>query len=188
MGALLAAPGIVAAQQPSSGHGTMPAMDHSQMAMDRPAPRDSNQAFLRMNSDHHQGLIQLADTALAHATRAATKADAHKLRDKQASEQRMMLGMLRRQDNDTITPMVLPSNQAYLDTLSHASGATVDPTFYRLVVAHHREGIAMIDRMLPSLTGQVRAMALKGRAEQQREIPEMQRKMARLDGQMTTGR
>src|SRR5688500_7076418 len=62
----------------------MAGMDHSKMAgMDRPAARDSNQAFLRMMTDHHEGLVAIADSAEDRAQGAATKTDARQLVEKQ---------------------------------------------------------------------------------------------------------
>ncbi|HEY0779862.1 MAG TPA: DUF305 domain-containing protein [Gemmatirosa sp.] len=142
------------------------------------ASRDSTRAFLRMMVDHHQGLIVMGDSASARATRAATKADAHKLRDEQATEQRRMETMLHRTYGvDSVQPTVIPSNQAMLDTLGHASGAEYDRMFYRFVIAHHREALAMIDQALPHLTPEVRGMAAGMRAKQQREIAQLERKM-----------
>lgn len=155
----------------------MGGMDHSQMAaMNRPAPRDSNQAFLRMMSDHHEGLIAISDSAAERVQGSTAKSDARTLRDKQQREQEEMLAMLSRQYQDSITPMIMPSNQAMLDSTVRASGAEVDPIFYRQVVHHHREGIAMAEPMLPHLTGEVRQMADRMIAEQRREIEEFERK------------
>ena len=155
----------------------MAGMDHSNMpGMNRPAPRDSNQAFLRMMSDHHEGLIALADSTGARAQNATTRTDAEGLATKQRREQQEMLAMLRGQYQDSITPMVMPSNRVMLDSALTAMGATLDPTFYRQVGHHHREGIAMTEPMMPHLTGEVRQMAERMVTEQRREIEEFERK------------
>lgn len=155
----------------------MAGMDHSKMAgMDRPAARDSNQAFLRMMSDHHEGLIAIADSAEARAQGATTKTDARQLVEKQRREQQEMLAMLGRQYQDSIHPMMMPSNRAMLDSTVRATGATADTTFYRQVVHHHREGVAMSEPMLPHLSGEVRQMADRMIADQRREIEEFERK------------
>ena len=151
---------------------------HTGHEMAASASRDSTRAFLRMMVDHHQGLIAMGDSARGRATRATTKADAHKLRDEQAAEQRRMGTMLRRTYGvDSVQPAVIPSNQAMLDTLGRASGADYDRTFYRLVVAHHRQAIGMIDQALPHLTPDMRRMAAGMRAKQQREIAQLERKL-----------
>ena len=51
------------------------------------------------------------------------------------------------------------------------------------VIHHHREGIAMVEPLLPHLTGEVRQMADRMVAEQRREIEEFERKaQARTGG------
>ena len=164
----------------TAGDSAMGGMDHSNMAgmnMSRSAPRDSNQVFLRMMSDHHEGLITLADSAQARLQGATAKADAQKLRGKQDEEQTRMLSMLTRQYSDSITPMIMPSNRAMIDSVARApQGAEADRVFYRQVIAHHREGIHHAEMHLPHLTGDVKQMAEKMRADQQREIQELERK------------
>ena len=153
---------------------TAPAAHHATATA---ASRDSTRAFLSIMVDHHQGLIVMGDSARARAARAGTKADAHKLRDEQATEQRRMETMLTRTYHDSTQPKVLPSNQAMLDTLGRASGAEYDHTFYRFVIAHHRQAIDMIDQALPHLTPDVRRMAAAMRTKQQGEIAQLERKM-----------
>ena len=91
-----------------------------------------------------------------------------------------MLAMLSQQYGDSITPMTMPNNQSMLNSLLQTSGTEFDRTFYRHVIAHHREGIQMIDQHLPHLTGEVRQMAERMRADQQREIREFEGKMNQL--------
>lgn len=167
-----------AAASADTGMAGMSGMDHSQMAgMNRSAPKDSNQAFLRMMSDHHEGLILMADSAKGRVQSADAKAKARELDEKQHREQRQMLTMLRREYQDSVTPMVMPSNRAMLDSVVRGGqGGEVDRVFYRQVIAHHREAIQMVDKMQSQLTGEVRSMAQRMRTEQQREIQELERK------------
>ena len=158
----------------------MAGMDHSNMNLgtaNRSAPRDSNQAFLRMMSDHHEGLVAMADSAMPRLQGATAKADAQKLREKQDKEQSRMLTMLSRQYSDSVTPMIMPSNRTMMDSVLGApQGAEADRVFYRQVIAHHREGIHHSEMHLPHLTGEVKQMAERMRTEQQREITEFERK------------
>jgi uncharacterized protein (DUF305 family) len=164
-----------AAAPADSAQGGMAGMQPG--AANEPAPRDTNQAFLRMMVDHHNGLVAMSDTALPRLAGATAKADAQKLRDKQASEGQQMAQMLQSTYSDAHAPMILPSNQAMIDSVrATPAGAEADRAYYRQVVAHHREGVAMAQRMQPQLTGDVRAMAEKMVAEQQREIQEFERK------------
>lgn len=156
----------------------MGGMDHSMMAgMNRTAPHDSNQVFLRMMSDHHQGLIMMSDSALARLQGATAKADAAKLKEKQLREQQEMMTMLRSTHNDSITPMMMPSNRAMMDSTMRAAGAAADSAYYHHVINHHREGIRMTEAIMPHLTGEVKAMAEKMVADQRKEITEFERKM-----------
>ena len=145
--------------------------------MDHPAAKDADNEFLRNMADHHEGLVQMASTAMTKASKSTTQGDAHNLHTKQAAERDSMVAMLRSAYNDSHTPMVMEKNRAQNDSLQRLSGAEYDRTFYRLVVDHHREGIAMIDAMLSRLTKpDVRSMAEMMKADQQKEITEFQRK------------
>lgn len=151
----------------------MAGMGHTMM--NRSTPKDSNQAFLRMMSDHHQGMIQMADTAMGKLG-AKAKADAQKLRTKQMAEQKRMVGMLGKQYQDAIMPMTMPSNQGMMDAVAKASSGDADRTFYQQVIAHHREGVQMSQKMLPHLTGETKQMATKSVEEQTKEIAEFEKK------------
>lgn len=143
----------------------------------RPAARDAEHEFLRKMIDHHEGLIQMATTAMSKASKSSTQGDAHNLHTKQADEQKKMIADVQSQYGETISPMVMPPHRAMADSLATKTGADYDRTFYRLVVQHHREGIQMVDQMAPRFTkADVKGMAEKMRAEQQREITEFERK------------
>ena len=177
-----------AALSGGAGDTGMAGMDHSAMDpaamanMNRSPARDSTQTFLRMMSDHHEGLIAMSDSAEERAQDATAKADAQQLLRQQTEEQQRMLTMLRQQYSDTITPTIMPSNRAMLDSLVRTSGSEFDRLFYHHVIAHHREGIQMIEQNLPQLAPEARQMAERMRTEQQREIEEFERKMGQVGG------
>lgn len=179
-----AAAGDTAGMMAGAGHSAMAGMDHSNMpGMNRPAPKDADQEFLRMMSDHHEGLVQMGSAAMTKASKPETQADAHKLHTKQQEEQQKMLGMLKTSYGDSITPMVVPSNKAMNDSLAAKSGVEYDRTFYGNVVKHHQEGVKMVDDFLPRLTKpDVKQMAEKMKTDQQKEIAEMEKKMAAIKG------
>ena len=88
-----------------------------------------------------------------------------------------MVTMLKTAYNDTIMPMAMPSAKAMNDSLQQKTGAAYDRDMYRHVIMHHQEGVKMVDDFLPRLKRpEVRQMAEKMRADQQREITEFQRK------------
>lgn len=163
----------------ATGDTSMAGMDHSQMAgMDRGPAKDADHEFLRMMRDHHEGLIMMTDSATKRASSQTAKQDAAQVHGKQHDEQERMVGMIRAAYGETITPMVMPENRAQNDTLLQRQGAEYDRQFYRMVIDHHRAGIQMMDRLRPRLQrADVRQMAEKMRADQQREIQEFERKM-----------
>ncbi len=153
-------------------------MDHSAMAnMNRSPAKDADDEFLRMMSDHHEGLIQMATAAMTKASNSTVQGDAHKLHTKQADEQKKMIDMAKSMYSDSITPMVMSSNKAMMDSLQNKSGADYDRTFYANVVVHHQEGIKMIDDMSPKLNKpDLKQMAEKMKADHQKEVAEFQKK------------
>lgn len=165
-----------AAATPAGGDtSSMAGMDHGSM---RPAAKDADQEFLRMMVDHHEGMIQMATAAMTKGSTPTVQGDAHKLHTKQADEQKQMQSMVQASYGETVTPMVMPSNKAMNDSLQAKTGTDYDRTFYANVIAHHREGIKMTDDLLPKLTRpDVKQMAEKMKADQQREITEFERKM-----------
>jgi uncharacterized protein (DUF305 family) len=143
----------------------------------RPQAGDADREFLRMMTDHHEGLVVMASAAMNKATRPETQGDAHKLHTKQAEERDRMVGMIRSMYSESHTPTVTPENRAMNDSLQQKSGAAYDRDFYRNVIAHHRQAIQMVDQFLPRLTRpEVRQMAQKMREDQTREIAEFERK------------
>jgi uncharacterized protein (DUF305 family) len=160
---------------------SMAGMDHSNMpGMSSTPAKDADQEFLRMMVDHHEGLTEMLDPALQKASSQTAKADAKKVHDKQHQEQEQMLGMLKTSYDETKMPMVMPSNQPMVDDLKNSpSNAAYDKKMYGHIVMHHQEGIKMIDQFLPRLTKpELKQMAEKMRADQQKEIQEFQRKAA----------
>ena len=174
-----AAPATSTAATPAGSDTGMAGMDHSTMAgMNRAPAKDGDHDFLRMMSDHHEGMIRMATDAMTKGSTPTVQGDAHKMHTKQAADQKKMVGMVQSMYGETITPMVMPSNQAMITALQGKSGTEYDRTFYQNVIAHHREGIKMTDDMMSKLTrNDVRQMAQTMKSEQQKEITEIERKM-----------
>ena len=155
---------------------SMAGMNHG--GMGRNAAKDADQEFLRMMADHHEGFIQMATAAMTKASTPAVQGDAHKMHTKQADEQKQMIAMDQSMYGETLKPMVMPSNKAMMDELQAKTGADYDRTFYEKVIAHHREGIKMTDDLLPKLAKpEVKQMAEKMKADQSKEIAEIERKI-----------
>lgn len=160
------------------GDSHMAGMDHSMMgAPDRPAARDADQEFLRMMSDHHQGLIEMASVAMTRGSTSEIKADARRLKETQEREQKQMMDMLRTSYGEELQPHMMPSNMAMHDSLQQHSGDDYDRTFYEMVVKHHREGIRMMDDFGARVRHpEVKRMLDEMRANQLRDISDLQQK------------
>ena len=158
----------------------MAEMDRSSAAADRGPATDADHEFLRMMSDHHEGLIEMASAAMNKGSTPEVQGDAHQLHTKQEQEQKEMVDMVRSTYGDNLQPAIIPSNRAMNDTLQQKSGADYDRTFYRTVVQHHREGIRMMDEFRPRVQrAEVRQMLDRMRADQQREVQELEAKLGR---------
>lgn len=154
--------------------GGMAGMDHN---MNRPAAKDADHEFLRMMSDHHEGLIQMATAAMSKGSNPTVQGDAHALHTKQQAEQKRMIEMLQRDYGESLTPMVMGSGKTMLDQLHSKTGTDYDRSFYTTIAAHHREGIRMVDQFMARLNRpEVRQMAEKMKADQQKEITELESK------------
>ena len=154
--------------------GGMAGMNHD---MNRPPAKDADHEFLRMMSDHHEGMIQMATAAMTKGSNATVQGDAHKLHTKQQNEQKRMVAMVQASYGETVMPMIMSSDKTMLDELQGKTGADYDRTFYHHVVAHHREGVKMMDDYASKVTKpEVKQMIERMKADQQREITEFERK------------
>lgn len=136
-----------------------------------------DQQFLREMTNHHEGVKGMVAQATQKGS-AEVKSSAAQMGEKQQAEQQEMLSLLQ---NEGVShqPSVTPGNQAMTDSLAKLpAGADFDMAFHMMVIDHHREGIAMVDRYLPQLTNpQVRQIAERTKADQQRDLQEHEGKM-----------
>ena len=139
------------------------------------AQPDPNRDFLRAMVDHHAGILALIDAAMPRLTDTPKK-DARPLRDSQAGEQRELLRLLRAA-GDTLPPVVSAADRATADEVRRATfGGVAARAFYARAVAHHAAGIALIDRALPGLTGEVKGIAERMRASHAPEMAQLKRR------------
>ena len=156
-----------------TGMGTM---DHSSMQT-TPA-KDADQEFLRMMVDHHQGLIDMSDTALAKNPSEHIRMDAREMGQKQRAEQKQMTGMLKSDYNEDKMPMVMPSNASMISEVASKSGGDLEKTFRENVIKHHEEALKMIDDYMPKGTKPaLKSMAAKMKSDQQKEIAELKKEL-----------
>lgn len=173
-GARLAVPALLAvclSALPIAGPDGTPSTAAAQARQENP-----HQRFLRMMSDHHEGLVQMGRQAAERAQDPQVREMARRLADKQQREQQEMLRMLRESYRETHQPMVMPKNRVQMEQLSALQGAEYDREFLELTIHHHHEGIMMIHEMRPRFTRRdIRAMATRMEEDQKREIAEMER-------------
>lgn len=127
--------------------------------------------FLRMMSDHHEGLLVMTAMAKDRAGSAAS-ADARRMETAQRAERDHMLMMLKQDLKDsTYVPKVMPQHRAMSDSLRARTGKNFDRAFYQNVIAHHREALRMVDEYLPKgQSAALKSMAEKMKADQAKEI------------------
>ena len=143
--------------------------------------QDPDHEFLRMMVNHHAGLVALAAEAVTRASDDSVRTAANMLQQKQQAEQDSMSAMIQRMYNEQPHVMPMPKNMAQVDSLKQTTGTAADQYFLRTVIAHHQEGIPMIDQFLPRSTKpEVRQMAEMMKADQQAEITELQGKLSSL--------
>lgn len=139
---------------------------------------DPDHDFLRMMSDHHKGLIAMAHETVESKDNITVKPIAKRLDAEQDKEIDKMSTMLDSAFKDSYTPMIMPDNQAMLDSLKSKTGAAYDHTFLENVIKHHEAAVKMIDDYLPKAKmPALKAMAEQMKATQQKEITEFQAKL-----------
>ena len=141
---------------------------------------NADQDFLRMMSDHHKGLIEMAHGVKDHKSSGVTDV-ATKLDTKQDKELDQMVTTLERDFKDQYSPKVMPDNQRMNDELKAKTGADFDRTFLQNTIMHHQQAIKMVDEYLPkSKNAAVKQMAEKMKSDQTREITELQQRVAKI--------
>lgn len=139
----------------------------------------ADQQFLRMLSDHHLGMIDMAHAALRPDASAGLRAKAEEIHRKQHEEARQMAAMLERDFGDRYEPQVTPDNQRMVERVRQAQGTAAERTFYEATIAHHEEGVRMMGERLPHLANpELRRMAERMRDDQQREVGELRQTLA----------
>ncbi len=142
---------------------------------------DPDHDFLRMMSDHHKGLIQIAHMTKDKKDVGTATADATKLDTKQDKDLDHMVTMLEKDFKDPYAPKVMSEHQQMADELKAKSGKDYERTFYQDIIKHHQEAVTMIDDYLPKgKNAMLKGMAQTMKTDQQKEIQDFQQKVAKL--------
>lgn len=163
----------------------MAGMDHSKMSGGMAGMAnmtgDPDRDFLRMMSDHHKGLILMTHDAMERKDAPRVAPDAKTMDTKQDAELKKMQGMLQQRYSDRYEAKVMPESQKMADGLKPLAGKEYEKSFLRNVVMHHQQALKMVDAYLPTAkVPELKAMAEKMKADQTKEIAELERKMATL--------
>ena len=173
-----------------SGSGSMPGMEG---ATAEPASAAStDEQFLVAMVPHHQSASDMAQIAVRRATNPQVKALAQRIIDAQSKEiaemteiaeteydttpsTEMMESMSHEMMGMTMT-MDMSSDMAMLE-----SSADVDRTFLELMIPHHASALMMADEQIKNGENpEVVALAEKIKADQAKEIGEMQQLLTTL--------
>ena len=142
---------------------------------------DADHDFLRMMSDHHQGMIAMAHTTMERNDIGGAAADAKRIDAAQDKELDRMVTMLEKHFKDAYAPKVMPDNQAMADMLKGKNGTEYERAFYENTIKHHQEAVKMVDEYLPK--GKIAALkqiAEKMKADQTKEIAAFEKKIGQL--------
>lgn len=132
--------------------------------------------FLDRMSDHHRQGIAMMDIAIDKARTESVEAMARKMRAGQIED---IAGMQEKKAevalalNSGLAPAATPMDMA---VLQNATGMEFDRAFLSMMIEHHKQAVGMAeDALAQAETEDVREIARKTRAQQEREIEDMRR-------------
>lgn len=162
------------------GPAVMTEAQHDSM-MKAMASMPADVQFMGMMTSHHEGMIAMGAQAMDKASDDSVKTAAHNMHTKQQMERDEMLRMMSQMGMAQHKPMMMGKNKAQLDSLTARAGKDYDRYFLETTIAHHQEGIGMIDEFLPKMKdAKTKQLAERMKSEQQKEIRELQGKLKTL--------
>lgn len=151
-------------------------------AMKKAVGVDASDTWVRKMIEHHRGAVAMSDIALPLARDPNVRRMAQMTIDTQTKEIAELEQMVATgTPNATSAQLYQPAEMQMHDAMMAAKGATVDETWMRKMIEHHRGAVAMSNVVLaqdPSTP--VRAMAQKTKSDQTKEIAHLE---AMLSGQ-----
>lgn len=152
-----------------------PSADTAAPAVAHAVHDENDREFLALIIGHHSGILAIAEAAMA-ATTGQARSDAEAVRRKHTVERDSMSSLLSIRYSAMFTPVMSESARTMADSLKKLPAARAGHAFYDIAIAHHREGIAMVDEYATRLSPEVAAMASRMKSDQTAEIAEFQRK------------
>lgn len=171
---------------------SMPGMDMSSPSESSEASASVDAQFLTAMVPHHQSASDMAKIALERATDPEVKALAQKIIAAQTAEIAQMTEISEAGYGTTpsteMMPMMTHEMMGMTMTMDMAadmamleSSATPDVTFLQMMIPHHASALMMADEEIKNgANAEVKALAEKIKADQAKEIGEMQAMLARL--------
>ncbi len=144
---------------------------------------DASDTWVRKMIEHHRGAVEMSNIVLPLAQDPMVRQMAQTTIDKQTKEIQELEQLVRQgaAPAPETANLYRQSEMQMHERMMAATGATVDETWMRKMIEHHRGAIAMSDVVLTqNPPTPIRAMAQKIRADQTKEIAHLE---AMLSGQ-----
>ena len=132
---------------------------------------DAGDTWVRMMIEHHQGAVDMSRIMLGQNPSDHVAQMAQDTIDKQTREIAELRELIKEGTPDRETMALYHPAMADMEqAMMSATGASVEETFLRKMLAHHEGAVAMSDVALKhGATGQVRSKAAKAKSDQQKE-------------------
>jgi uncharacterized protein (DUF305 family) len=138
---------------------------------------DVSDTWVRKMIEHHRGAVEMSNIVLSQTQNAGVRRIAQMTVDKQNSEIQELERMLRQDGSSSSEAAELyrAAEQEMHNSMMAATGTTIDETWMRKMIEHHRGGVAMSDIVLANNPDpQVREKAQRVRADQSKEISDLE--------------
>jgi len=148
---------------------------------------DASDTWVRKMIEHHRGAVEMSNILLPLSQDPNVRQMAQMTIDKQTKEIQQLEQFVRQGEAPApeTANLYRPSEMQMHERMMAATGATVDETWMRKMMEHHRGAIAMSDVVLTqNPPAHIRAMAQKIRTDQTKEIAHLE---AMLSGQNPMG-
>ena len=151
-------------------------------AMKKAVGVNASDNWVRKMIEHHKGAVAMSNVVLPLAQDANVRQMAQMTVDKQTKEIAELEKMVTAGNPDAPSAQLYQPAEMQMHTaMMAAKGATVDETWMRKMIEHHRGAVAMSDVVLgKNPPAAVRAMAQKTKSDQTKEIAHLE---AMLSGQ-----
>lgn len=137
---------------------------------------DASDTWVRKMIEHHKGAVAMSNVALPLAQDPNVRKMAQMTIDKQTKEIAELQKMVATGNPNATSAQLYEAGEMQMhQAMMAAKGATIDETWMRKMIEHHRGAVAMSDVVLgQNPPAPVRAMAQKTKADQTKEIAHLE--------------